>query len=456
MFAVLDIETTGGNPRFEKITEIALFIHDGEKVVKEYSTLINPEKNIPPFIVRLTGITDEMVADAPKFYEVAKDIVGLTEGKTIVAHNALFDYGFIREEFRSLGFSFHRSTLCTIKLARKLIPGHRSYSLGNICSQLGISNDARHRAAGDALATVKLFDLLLSKNHQGIIQGSIKNDPSLMKLPPNLNREDVNRLPEQTGVYYFHNERGDIIYIGKSNNIRKRALSHFAEKDNAKSLSMKTEICSITYELTGSELVALLLESDEIKKHKPVYNRMQRESYFQWGIFKKVNDNGYFTLKAARLKKNVEEPLITARNAEEAAQILDANVEKYNLCQKLCGLYDIKYACFRYHVKQCQGACIGKEHPEDYNKRVIQLIRKWRYKNQNFFIIGEGRNKGELSVVDVEKGRYIGFGYMDPEFAASTPDQFKLFIKKYDDNRDVQRIIQRHLHQSHTNKIITY
>lgn len=456
MYAVLDIETTGGNARSEKITEIAIFIHDGEKVIKEFSSLINPEKTIPPFISRLTGISDEMVASAPKFYEVAKDIVELTNGKTIVAHNVQFDYGFMREEFRSLGFSFHRCTLCTVKLARKIIPGHRSYSLGNICSLLGISNDARHRAAGDALATVKLFDLLLSKDSHGFIQKSINNDPALMKLPPNLNREDVNRLPEETGVYYFHNEKGNIIYIGKSKNIRKRALSHFAEKDSPKSLSMKTEICSITYELTGSELVALLLESDEIKKHKPRFNRMQRESYYQWGIFKTVNEDGYITLRTARLKSGEEEPLITVRNAEEAGEILAAQVNKYNLCQKLCGLYDIKYACFRYHVRECKGACIGKENPEAYNKRVIQLIRRWRYENQNFFILGEGRGKNEQSVVAVENGRYIGFGYVEADMPVTTHDELRQYIKKYVDNRDVQRIIQRHLQHPNTGKVITY
>ncbi len=456
MYAVIDIESTGGNARFEKITEIAIFIHDGEKIVQEYSSLINPEKNIPPFISRLTGITDEMVSSAPKFYEVAKDIVALTEGKIIVAHNAHFDVGFIREEFKSLGYNFHRSMLCTVKLSRKLIPGHRSYSLGNICEKLGISNEARHRARGDAFATTQLFDVLLSKDKSGIINSSIMDDPALMKLPPNLNREDVNKLPEETGVYYFHNAGGHIIYIGKSNNIRKRALSHFAEKENAKSLSMKTEISSITYERTGSELVALLLESDEIKKHKPRYNRMQRESHLQWGIFKRVNDDGYFTLKSAKVKKNDEEPLITARNADEAREILDAQVEKYNLCQKLCGLYDIKYACFRFHVNQCKGACICKEDPAEYNKRVIQVIRKWQYENRNFFIIGEGREKTEQSVVAVEHGRYLGFGYMDNEFPATSPDQLKLFIKNYSDNRDVQRIIQRHLRQAHTNKIIAF
>lgn len=455
MYAVIDIETTGGNARFEKITEIAICIHDGEKIVQEYSTLVNPEKSIPPFISRLTGITNEMVEAAPKFFEIAKDVVKLTEGKTIVAHNAHFDYGFMREEFRTLGYSFHRNILCTVKLSRKLIPGYRSYSLGNICDQLGISNTARHRAAGDAKATTKLFEILLTKDKY-IIQGSIRNDVAFMKLPPNLQQKDVDNLPEQTGVYYFHNERGNIIYIGKSNNIRKRALSHFAEKENTKTLAMLGAIHSITYEVTGSELVALLLESDEIKKNKPLYNRMQRESYFQWGIFKQVNEDGYFTLKAERIKGKDEEPLITARNHEEALHILDSQVEKYNLCQKLCGLYQIKYACFRYHINECKGACICKEPPEEYNSRVIQLIRKWRYKNQNFFILDQGRNKNEKSVVAVEKGRYIGFGYIDNDFSVTSPDQLKFFIRNYDNNKDVQRIIQRHLQKTQPDRIISY
>jgi DNA polymerase-3 subunit epsilon len=228
------------------------------------------------------------------------------------------------------------------------------------------------------------------------------------------------------------------------------------KKENTKTLAMNAAIHSITFEVTGSELIALLLESDEIKKHKPLYNRMQRESYFQWGIFKEVNEHGYFTLNAARIKNNSSDPLLTARNHEEALHILDVQVEKYNLCQKLCGLYKIKYACFRYHVNQCKGACICKELPEEYNKRVIQLIRKWRYKNQNFFILDEGRNKNEKAVVSIEKGRYVGFGYMDREFTAYSPDQLKFFIRNFNDNRDVQRIIQRHLQDAPSDRIISY
>lgn len=161
MYSIIDIETTGGSPKTEKVTEIAVYIHDGTRVVNEFVTLVNPEKNIPAFITGLTGITNKMVADAPKFYEIARELVKLTENTIFVAHNAGFDYGFICEEFRQLGYTFKREKLCTVKLSRKLIPGLRSYSLGRLCSELGIPVHDRHRAAGDAMATVKLFEILV-------------------------------------------------------------------------------------------------------------------------------------------------------------------------------------------------------------------------------------------------------------------------------------------------------
>ncbi|MEQ8811132.1 MAG: 3'-5' exonuclease, partial [Imperialibacter sp.] len=161
MYAIIDIETTGGNAQFSKITEIAIYVHDGSQVVDEFTTLVNPECNIPPFITKLTGITNEMVEDAPRFFEVAKKIVEITEGKIFVAHNVNFDYGFVRHEFKRLGYEFKRDTLCTVKLSRKILPGKSSYSLGNLCKSLGIEIENRHRAGGDAFATVKLIEILL-------------------------------------------------------------------------------------------------------------------------------------------------------------------------------------------------------------------------------------------------------------------------------------------------------
>lgn len=164
MFAIIDIETTGNKYNYGKITEIAIYQHNGQEVTGEFSTLINPEMDIPMFITSLTGITNKMVKDAPKFYEVAKKIIEMTEGRTFVAHNVSFDYKFIKEEYRRLGFDYNKKTLCTVKLSRKFLPGHRSYSLGKLCSDLGININGRHRAAGDAHATVKLFEILIDKN----------------------------------------------------------------------------------------------------------------------------------------------------------------------------------------------------------------------------------------------------------------------------------------------------
>ncbi|MGQ8338536.1 3'-5' exonuclease [Sunxiuqinia sp. A32] len=166
MYNIIDIETTGKSAQEGKITEIAIYVHNGVEVVDSFSSLINPECHIPYFITKLTGIDNSMVSQAPKFYEVAKRIIELTAGNIFVAHNVSFDYRFIQEEFKRLGYDFNRKTMCTVKLSRKYLPGHRSYSLGNICNDLDIRIDGRHRAAGDALATVKLFEIILQRHIQ--------------------------------------------------------------------------------------------------------------------------------------------------------------------------------------------------------------------------------------------------------------------------------------------------
>ena len=277
MYTIVDIETTGGSSHHDKITEIAILVHDGEKVVDEFITLINPERSIPYFITGLTGITNEMVADAPKFYEVAKSIVEMTEGKAFVAHNANFEYQFIRQEFKSLGFNFKRKVLCTLKLSRKLIPGLRSYSLGNLCDELNIEIDNRHRAAGDARATVKLFELLLSldTDHDSLIKNY-----GLTGLHPALDTRVIEDLAEEPGIYYFYDENGEMIYIGKSRNIRQRVLSHLNNQASKRAMEMKDKIADIGYEITGSELIALIVESYEIKKIKPFTLHIKPKKYF--------------------------------------------------------------------------------------------------------------------------------------------------------------------------------
>lgn len=455
-FAIVDIETTGGNASGNKITEIAFYIHDGEKIIDEFVSLINPECSIPPFISNLTGISNEMVENAPKFYEIAKDIVEITTDAVFVAHNATFDYGFIREEFKSLGYNFSRDYLCTLKLSRKLIPGIASYSLGNLCQSLAIPISNRHRASGDALATVKLFELILKRDRDGeTVNAFTKNDYLHLRFPPGFDHKILDNVSEKPGVYYFHNSAGDIIYVGKSLNIRKRILSHFANKQSKKAIELRNSIADISFEETGNELIALLLESEEIKKIQPVFNRMQRRTVFNYGIFTDLTDTGYIRLYPAKVK-NIDDALITAGSFDEAEAILERIQTKNNLCQKLCGSKVIKHACFGYSVRLCKGACIGKEPAEEYNERAQTALDSIQYTYQNFMIIGSGRNHNEKSITHVESGRYKGFGYFEPEFVTAHPEVLRDLVKPRPDNRDVQRIIRHFLNTASPSNIITY
>jgi DNA polymerase-3 subunit epsilon len=459
MYAILDIETTGGSPKSEKITEIALYIHDGEKIINEFTTLINPEKPIPYFISSLTGITDEMVEDAPKFYEIARQLVELTEDMIIVAHNVSFDYRFIRSEFKSLGFDFSRNNLCTLQLSRRLFPGHRSYSLGNICKDLGIEIENRHRAAGDALATVKLLEKLLSMSRENGNETlvEVSSRPTLKNLHPLLDRMAIDKLPEETGVYYFMNDQNQVIYVGKSRNLKQRVYSHLTNNGSRRSMELKENIASVEYELTGSELVALLVESSEIKRHSPFYNRAQKRKMMQYGLYSFKDDRGYINLKIDRTALRLSEiPYTCYLNQADAKESLSRLAERYWLCQKLCGLYETEGACFHYGIRQCNGACIGKESSAIYNNRVTRALSTFYYENQNFLIIDKGRNQSERSIVQVENGKYVGFGYLDTEESYVHLDSLLGCVKVYEDNRDIHQIIRAYLNKNDVEKIIKY
>jgi DNA polymerase-3 subunit epsilon len=455
-FAIVDIETTGANASRDRITEIAIYLHDGNKIIDEFLTLINPECSIPPFITRLTGISDDMVENAPKFFEVAKQIVQITDGAVFVAHNASFDYNFLRESYKSLGFNYTRDHLCTVKLSRKIIPGFRSYSLGNLCKNLNIIIENRHRAGGDALATVKLFEILVQKNNCAEnFSDQIQNDFVNLRFPPGFDKTIIDKLPETHGVYYLHDMTGKIIYIGKSNNIRQRILSHFRNKLSRKAIELRNNICDITFEETGNELIALLLESEEIKKNQPFFNHAQKRTVKNFNIYFTTNDNGYLTFKIN--KDNDQDNLLTTANTyDHALNIIDRLVSKYKLCQKLCGSYSIVHACFNYSVKLCNGACIGKESPEEYNKRMQSAIDSLQYKNPNFMIIDGGRTQSEKSVVHIENGKYVGFGYFETEFISPNPETLKDAVKFRQDNRDVNRIIRQYLNKSDKANILVY
>lgn len=454
MYAVVDIETTGGSARLERITEIAVYIHDGTRIIEEFSTLVNPERNIPYFITSLTGITNEMVEHAPRFFEVARRIVELTEGKIFVAHNARFDYSFIRQEFSMLGYNFKRPMLDTVALSRKLIPGHKSYSLGNLCTDLGIEINGRHRASGDALATTRLLELLLEKDRE-LKSGSLIKNRKAARLHPSLNISKLEEIPEEPGVYYFYDEDGDIIYVGKSRNMSERVSSHISNNTSGREMEMRSLIADISWERTGSELIALLMESAEIKNHKPRFNRAQRRTGFRWGIYSHTDENGYIRFSYRNVRDD-EVPLSVFVSRDRARGKLDQIISDYNLCQKLCGMYETDGPCFHRQVSLCRGACCGEESPKSYNERALMALDEFIFRERNFFIIDRGREDEERSAVKIVNGKYAGFGFFcinDVGFGLTAVHDC---IRPAADNRDIQVIIRSYLKNHRVERIIDF
>ena len=286
MYAILDIETTGGKFNEEGITEIAIYKFDGHEVVDQFITLVNPEKEIQPFVVKLTGINNKMLRNAPKFHEIAKRIIEITQNTTIVAHNSSFDYRILKTEYNRLGFKFERDTLCTVELSRNLIPDQESYSLGKLCKSLGIPMSDRHRASGDALATIQLFKLLLDKDlDKNIIENTVKHfdcNKTSQKLTSLL--DDI---PRSMGVYYLHRDDGKIIFMGKGNNIKNDINNQFI-KTSKRGKNIQDKTSSISYELTGNLLLTNLKYYVELEINKPKYN-LRRKRKLDFTLFN--NDN---------------------------------------------------------------------------------------------------------------------------------------------------------------------
>ncbi|WP_179022550.1 exonuclease domain-containing protein [Winogradskyella forsetii] len=451
MYAILDIETTGGKFNEEGITEIAIYQFDGHKVTDQFISLVNPEREIQPFVVNLTGINSSMLKNAPKFYEVAKRIVEITEDCIIVAHNSSFDYRILKTEFKRLGFPFKRKSLCTVELAQQLIPDMESYSLGKLTRALGIPMADRHRASGDAMATVKLFKMLLNKDlDKVIVKDAIKIEQK-SKIAPNLNAM-IEALPSDTGVYYIHNSDGDIIYIGKSKNIRKRIIQHFTGT-NSKSKKIQKLVSTVTYEKTGNELAALLKESLEIKKNKPIFNRALRRHIFSHALYSFTDKNGYVNLHIDTSDRE-EIPITTFSTRASGKHFMFKVVDEYNLCQKLTGLESTKTSCFKYGVKECQGACINEESVNDYNKRVNSLIQKYSYDKKDMLIIDKGRTIEEKCAFLIENGIFKGMGFFDLNHQINNRAILKSLITPMENNRDTQHIIQSYMRRNKRLKTI--
>ncbi|MGL1885996.1 MAG: exonuclease domain-containing protein [Reichenbachiella sp.] len=444
-YAIIDIETTGrAGQQGQKVTEVAIIIHDGTKVIDEYQTLVNPETSIPYTITQLTGIHDEMVMHAPKFFEVARKIFEMTEGRIFVAHNVAFDFGVLKSEFERLGGSFEREKVCTVKLSRKLLPGHASYSLGKLCLDLGIPINGRHRAYGDAEATVKLMDILLDKARGFGIEVLDMNELSnLPKFPPHLERQTYLDLPKKTGVYYIHNQEGVLIYVGKANNIQQRIRSHFNDKAK-KERTMFELTADIKYVITGSELIALLFESDEIKKYQPQFNHALKQTKPTHGLFAYENRDGVILISIGKIQAGAT-AITTFKGLTQAKKFLEQSVENYRLCPKYTGLEKTNDRCFASKIKKCDGVCCGKEAIADYNLRVEQLLSDIIIKNDDFYITEKGRTEEEIAIVRIKQGEYIGYGYVPLSDQNENQEGYDQFIEPKASNQDDIRLIKGYL-----------
>jgi len=455
LFAIVDIETTGGHAGANRMTEIAILHHDGKKVTNRYHTLINPERSIPPFITQLTGIDEEMITEAPRFFEVASTIESLLKDRVFVAHSVNFDYSFVKYELGRLGISFNPKRLCTIRLCRQIIPGHRAYGLGKICKELNIEIKDRHRALGDAEATAILFSMLVKRDEENFITESLKRNSRESTLPPTLPKQVFQELPEKPGVYFFHNEKGKVIYVGKAINIKKRISGHLTGKESSKkSTRLKFETHNITYTLTGNDLIAQLVESREIKRHWPPHNAVQKITENNYGLFHYTDGLGYMRFAVGKIYKGFK-ALCSFRSLSEARIFMGEAIQRYELCPKLCGTQKTQKECFNYKLNECHGACCEKESTELYNSRARAFLESLEHSHSSYFIVEAGRQKGEVALVMVERGRYLGYGFLPKEELSSTYEKLISHIEPQKDNQDIQRIlntyVQRHLESDKLN-----
>lgn len=440
MYAIVDIETTGGYAAANGITEIAIHLFDGEKVTEKFETLINPGQPIPYYIQSMTGITDKMVADAPRFEEVAEKIYTILHDSIFIAHNVNFDYSFVKSHLKESGFDLNTKKLCTVRLSRKIFPGLSSYSLGNLSRSLGITIYDRHRAGGDSEATVQLFQLLLQNDKDKHILKSLQRNSKEWILPPNVPKEHFDQLPYTPGVYYFHDKKGKIVYVGKATNIRYRVNSHFSNNSESRQKqNFMQHVHAISYQSCGTELMACILESAEIKKRWPVFNSSQKRWEDVYGIFLYEDQNGYHRLAIDKNRKRLN-PLYTFHYLVDGHAIIRKLIKDYQLCPKLCFLQKDDGNCDGIVEGHCKGACQQKESPAKYNKRV-QKAAASLLAQPSFTILDKGINGNDQSCILVEEGKFYGMGYIPAGFDTTDNAALKEKLTIYKENSFIRNLV---------------
>lgn len=444
LYAVVDIETTGSYAAGNGITEIAIVIHDGSKILNVYETLVNPERGIPYFIQRLTGISDEMVAHAPPFREVAGQVFELIHDKVFIAHNVNFDYSFLKHHLAEEGYGLNTKKLCTVRLTRKIIPGLKSYSLGKLCHQVGIELTNHHRAGGDAMATAELFTMLMDNDNENVIGEMLKGRNREQYLPPNLPVEQVDCLPPVPGVYYFYNGKGKIIYVGKAVNLAKRVKSHFSNnKPNKQKQEFLREIHRVAYTECATDLMAHILESAEIRRLWPSHNRSQRGYLPRFGLFMYEDGNGY---KRLGIEKNklYYKPVHTFNTIVEGHNRLRELIQEFGLCSRLCNLAKVDDCSESIYAEYCEGACTGGETVDEYNTKVNKAIQSMQQQLPTFALVDKGINSKEQSCILVKQGSFFGMGYIANDKLLTDIDKLEQKLEPYQDNDYIRNLVFKH------------
>lgn len=436
MFAIVDIETTGGHANYCGITEIAVVLFDGKKIEGIYETLVNPEMPIQPYVQSLTGITNAMVATAPLFSSIAAHIHHLLKDRIFVAHNVNFDYAFVKQHLTNCGFELNSSKLCTIRLSRKIFPGLPKYGLGNICHSLQIKHTQQHRAAGDALATTELLKLLIQNDTSGYLQKMMKSKQPIKYLPPHIQEESFVNLPEQPGVYYFYNQEKKIIYVGKAKNIKKRVTQHFSNnKTTAQKQAFLREIHNIQFTTCSSEFTASILESIEIKKWWPKHNKSQKFKEQKYGLYHFTDSKGYQRLAIDKWKKSLH-PLASFRHMPEANNCLWNLIQQFYLSPHLC-----------YLDKTTPKEPLPTTH--EYNQRV-QLALQSLQSNALTYSIKNG-----VHYILIEKGVFVGMGAIETTHEIPSLEKIKNNITPYPENEVIKHLVQQYI-RNHPEDVIVF
>ncbi len=444
-YAIVDIETTGGYAASHGITEIAVYIHDGTRVIRHFESLVNPNQVIPRYITALTGIDNDMVHDAPSFETIAPVLDELLRDTVFVAHSVNFDFSFVKQHLKKSGFDLNNKKLCTVRLGRKVFPGLPSYSLGNLCRSVGITISNRHRAGGDAEATVALFEHLLANGAEPHIRQMLKRSSGEQWLPMHLLKDDVAKLPDAPGVYYFHDNKQKVVYVGKAVNLKKRVTSHFTSNDaHRKRQNLLRNVHKITFRACATELEALVFESTEIRRLWPRYNVSQKQPPQKFGLYQYEDNRGYLRLAIDRKKKHLQ-PLYSFNLLHEGMVLLRRMAEEFELNEKLCFISKQSFSAEDMPFA---------DPPHVHNGKVRQALEALEERLPTFAVVDTGLQQGEQLCLLMERGSFWGMGYIPDNFPLKSVDSLKEHLQPYIDNDTIRNSIYSFVETFPEKKII--